>query len=918
MAELPTGTVTFLFSDLEGSTRLWEEHPEAMKGALARHDQILRDAVEGHGGRVVKSTGDGLHAVFGRPEDAVAAAVEAQLGLEAERWFKTGPLRVRIGLHTGTAEARAGDYFGPVLNRAARLAASAHGGQVVVSEATVGVVRDALPVGVALEDLGELQLRDLTRPERVFQVVHPDLPREFPPLRSLEAMPGNLPAQVTSFVGRDQDAKRVAATLEQARVVTLTGVGGVGKTRLALHVAATAVSARYRDGCWLCELGGVRDPEAVPDALVAALGVEPRQGVTVTDALLEYLRTKELLVVLDNCEHLVQPVGELVSRIEQSCAKVQIVATSREGLGVAGEWILAVGSLPVAEPGADLEAVRDCDAGRLFVERAQSVKADFDLDMANADAVAQICRRLDGIPLAIELAAARVTTLSAAELAGRLDQRFRVLAGGQRSAVKRHQTLRAAIDWSYEPLSEPERRMLDRLSVFAGGFTLDAAEAVTVGETVERQDVLDLLGVLVSRSLVEADTRGPETRYRLLETIRDYAQELLDERETARTRSRHAVWCATYVESVAAAHSAAPDDVEWEDELDREVDNLRAAFTWAVDTRDSDTALRLLGNVPVPAISNVALAFRSGADAAIALPGASQHPNLPAALAAAASFANQRGEQDLALRLCDEALAAERRLDTAPDARLWLVRAFIAMSRGAFDQDIEYTQRAAAVHRERGDTAGLAIALGRIAVVRTMLGDSAGATRDAEEALACARTIDARGATLATLSLAAYALADIDPEHALTLINEAIELNMFLGRTPGPMWGVASRIAASLGNRHEALRFMARAIEESHRIGVRPVLQPLLRRAGDLLAPDDPEAAAILHGATEGGTPFPQAEDDHRQAVATLDKSLGATRRKKLNEQGERTGEDGAISLALDAIRGVVDSNSVDATPASP
>jgi predicted ATPase/class 3 adenylate cyclase len=920
MAELPTGTVTFLFSDLEGSTRLWEEHPEAMKGALARHDQILRDAVEGHGGQVVKSTGDGLHAVFGRAEDAVAATVEAQLGLDAERWFETGPLRVRMGLHTGTAETRAGDYFGPALNRAARLAASAHGGQVVVSEATVGVVRDALPDGVGLEDLGEQRLRDLTRPERVFQLVHADLEREFPPLRSLEAVPGNLPTEVTSFVGRDQDSERVAATLEQARVVTLTGVGGVGKTRLALHVAGTtSMSARYRDGCWLCELGAVGDPEAVPDVLVAAFGVEPRQGVTVIDALLEYLRTKELLVVLDNCEHLLQSVGELVARIEQSCAKVQILATSREGLGVAGEWIVAVGSLPVAEAGADLEAVRSCDAVRLFVERAQRVKADFELDTANADAVAQICRRLDGIALAIELAAARVTTLSAAELAGRLDQRFRVLAGGQRSAVKRHQTLRAAIDWSYELLSKPGQRMLDRLSVFAGGFTLDAAEAVTVGEAVERQDVLDLLASLVSRSLVEADTRGPETRYRLLETIRDYAQELLDRRgETSRIRSRHARWYASYAESVAAAHSAAPDDFEWDDELDREVDNLRAAFTWAVDTRDSDTALRLLGNVPVPGVSNVALAFRSGAEGAIALPGASEHPNLPAALAATASFAHQRGETDLAVRLSDEALAAERRLGTAPDARLWLVRAFIAMSRGAFEEDIEYTQRAAAVHRERGDTAGLAIALGRIAVVRTMLGDSAGAIRDAEEALACARTIDARGATMMTLSLAAYALAEIDPERALALINEAIELNMLLGRTPGPMWGVASRIAARLGNRHEALRFLARGIEESHRIGARPVLRPMLRRAGDLLAPDDPEAAAILHGASEGGTPFPQAEDDHRQAVAILDRSLGATRRKKLNEQGERTDEDAGISLALDAIRRAANpNNSVDAAHSS-
>jgi predicted ATPase/class 3 adenylate cyclase/tetratricopeptide (TPR) repeat protein len=915
--ELPSGTVTFLFTDLVGSSRLWEEHPEAMKGALARHDQILRDAVEVHGGQVVKATGDGVHAAFGRAEDAVAAAVEAQVALDAERWFETGPLRVRMGLHTGTAETREGDYYGPALNRAARLAASAHGGQVVVSEATAVVVRDALLDGVGLEDLGEQRLRDLTRPERVFQLVHADLPREFPPLRSLEAVPGNLPAQLTSFVGRERESQRVAATLEQARVVTLTGVGGVGKTRLALHVAGMpSMSARYRDGCWLCELGGVRDREAVPDALVAAFGVEPRQGVTVIDALLEYLRTKELLVVLDNCEHLLQPVGELVSRIEQSCPNVQVLATSREGLGVAGEWILAVGSLPVAEAGADLEAVRGCDAVRLFVERAQSVKADFELDSANVDAVAQICRRLDGIPLAIELAAARVTTLSAVELAGRLDQRFRVLAGGQRSAVKRHQTLRAAIDWSYELLGEPEQRMLDRLSVFAGGFTLDAAEAVTEGEAVERQDVLDLLGVLVSRSLVEADTGGPETRYRLLETIRDYAQQLLDQRgETSQVRDRHAKWYATYAESVTAAHSATPDDVEWEDELDREVDNLRAAFMWAVDTQDSDTALRLLGNVPAPGLSNVALAFRAAADAAIALPGTPEHPNLPPALAAAASFANQRGEPELALRLSDEALAAEGRLGTGPDARLLHVRAFIAMSTGAFNEHIEYMQRAADVHRAKGDTAGLAIALGSSAVVRTISGDSAGAVSDAEEALACARTIDARGATMMTLSLAAYALADSDPERALTLMNEAIELNMLLGRTPGPMWGVASRIAENLGNHLDALRFLARAIEQSHRMGARPVLRPMLRRAGDLLAPDDPEAAAILHGAGEGGMPSPQTEDDHRQAVAILDRSLGATRRNKLNEQGERTDEDAAISLALDAMRRVADANSaVDAT----
>jgi predicted ATPase/class 3 adenylate cyclase len=907
MAELPAGTVTFLFTDLESSTRLWEEHPEAMKGALARHDVILRDAVEGRGGQVVKTTGDGVHAAFGRAEDAVAAAVEAQLALDAESWGETGPLRVRMGLHTGTAESRDGDYFGPALNRAARLSDSAHGGQVVVSQATEGLVRDALTDGVDLEDLGEQRLRDLSRTERVFQLVHVGLPREFPPLRSLDALQGNLPVQVTSFVGREQESEQVAAALDHSRVVALTGVGGVGKTRLALHVASTAsISADYRDGCWLCELDPVRDAEAVADAMVAVFDVEPRQGTSVTDSLLDFLRAKDLLLVLDNCEHLLEPVSGLLSRIEQSCPSVQILATSREGLGVPGEQILAVGSLPVVEAGSDLEGVRGCDAVRLFVERAQRVKADFALDVTNADAVAQVCRRLDGIALAIELAAARVVTLSAVELAGRLDQRFQVLSGGRRTAVKRHQTLRAAIDWSYELLGEPEQRMLDRLSIFAGGFTLDAAEAVTVGPAVGADEVLDLLAALVRQSLADADTRGPETRYRMLETIREYAQEQLDRRgETGGTRSRHAAFYATYAESVAAAHSASPNDFEWEEELAREVDNLRAAFIWAVDSQDTDAALRLLGNISVPGMSGVVLAFRSTADAAIELPAASGHPNFPVALAVAGWFANQRGDSELAVQRCDDAIRAAGQFGTQPDPRIWQVRAFIAMSRGAFDEYVDYTERAAAEHRVRGDDAGLAIAVGQIAVGRVLLGDTAGAAREAEEALALVRRIDAEGATVGVLSLTAFALADSDPERAFALVNEAIERNEVLGRTSGPMWGVASHIAANLGNRHDALRFSALAIEQSDRMGARPVLRPLLRRAGDLLAPDDPEAAAILHGTGEGGFPSPHTEEDHRKAVAGLDTALGADRRRNLNERGKQMNEDAAISFAIDAIRRV-------------
>jgi class 3 adenylate cyclase len=384
MSELPTGTVTFLFTDLEGSTRLWEEHPGAMRSALARHDAILRDAVESQGGSVVKTTGDGLHAVFATAESAVGAAVAMQRELAAQSWGDFGVMGVRVGIHTGEAELRAGDYFGSALNRAARLMAAAHGGQVVVSQATASVLHDDLPEGIGLLDLGEHRLRDLSRPERVFQVTHLDLVRDFAPLRSLDSFPGNLPLSVTSFVGRERELMSVTQSLSDARVVTLTGVGGVGKTRLALQVAA-AVQSAYPDGSWLCELAGVRDPEAVPDALLAAFDMQARPGVTASDTVLELLGNKQILLIVDNCEHLLLAVARLVSAIERSCSGVEVLATSREGLDIDGERILVVSSLEMPDASDELDAIGQVDSVRLFVERAQAVSGDFALSPANAD-----------------------------------------------------------------------------------------------------------------------------------------------------------------------------------------------------------------------------------------------------------------------------------------------------------------------------------------------------------------------------------------------------------------------------------------------------------------------------------------------------------------------------------------------------
>ena len=556
MAELPTGTVTFLFTDLEGSTRLWEEHPDAMRVVLSRHDEILRNAVTAHAGHVVKSTGDGVHAVFATAYDAVTAAIAAQLALTREPWPEDVPVKVRMGLHTGEAELREGDYYGSTTNRAARLMAVAHGGQILCTLATLGLVRDDLPAGAKFVDLGEHGLRDLAYPERVFQIVHPDLPRDFPLLRSIGAYPTNLPQQLTTFVGREDEIAEVAEALKQSRVVTLTGVGGVGKTRLALHVAA-AVLPRFPDGAWVSELGPVRDAAAIPEVVATAIGAPPPQGRSVVAGLLDYLQEKQLLLVLDNCEHVIAAVADIVREIAQRCPRVAILATSREGLGVAGERLVVVGSLRVAAEGAVLEAALNSDAVRLFEQRAAAVRADFTVDEANVGAVLEICRRLDGIPLAIELAAARIRALAPAEIAQRLGERFRLLTGGSRTAVERHQTLRAAVDWSYDLLDERERTVLRRLAAFAGGFDLEAAEAVTAGDGVDPIDVVDRLEELVEKSLTVASGGGPITRYRLLETIRQYAQERLEEAgESDVIRGRHARYFLTLAERGARSCAA--------------------------------------------------------------------------------------------------------------------------------------------------------------------------------------------------------------------------------------------------------------------------------------------------------------------------------------------------------------------------
>ncbi|MGH4006590.1 MAG: LuxR C-terminal-related transcriptional regulator [Pseudonocardiaceae bacterium] len=595
---LPVGTVTFMLTDVEGSTRLWESAPEAMGIAVARHYELLDAAIALHGGvrPLEQGEGDSVVAAFARASDAVAAALDVQRAFHSEGWPEGASLRLRIALHTAEAQLRdENNYFGRAVNRCGRLRAVAHGGQVVLSRTTRDLTLDRLPEDAALVDLGVHRLRDLGRPEQIFGLVHPDLPTEFPALCSLGTIPNNLPGELTSFVGRCTELTQIGDALQRARLLTLTGSGGCGKTRLALQAAADAMD-RHPDGVWLVELARLADAALLPAAMIDALGLREMPGRALLNTLVEHLRARRALVVLDNCEHLLSACAQFADVLLRGCASVTILATSRAPLGVPGEvtWRVPSMSLP-AEPAREpIEALRLSDAVSLFIDRARQVRPDFALTAANAPAVAQICHDLDGIPLAIELAAVRVRMLAPEQVAHALSDRFHLLTGGARTVMPRHQTLAASIDWSHELLDDGERTLLRRLSVFAGGWTLDAAEQVCPGEGIDRYDVLDLLTGLVDKSLVTTDEQGSETRYRLLETVRQYATARLAEAgELDAVRDRHLAYHVGLVEAGEPQVLAAGHDDPMLHTLVTELPNLRAALEWAATT-NPDAALRLV------------------------------------------------------------------------------------------------------------------------------------------------------------------------------------------------------------------------------------------------------------------------------------------------------------------------------------
>ena len=662
-----------------------------MAAALARHNALMRAALEARGAYVFKTMGDSFCAAFAQPHQATAAAFDAQRALAAEDFSAVEGVFVRMAVHTGTADEREGDYLGPVVNRVARLLAIGHGGQVLVSGTTADLLQAQMPPQFSLRELGAHRLKDLAQPERVYQLVAPQLIEEFPALRSVDAFSNNLPLQLTSFVGREHELAEIKRLLESHRLVTLVGTGGAGKTRCALHVGADLLEG-FSDGVWLVDLAPISDASVVSAEIARALGVREEPYRPLLDTLQSYLKGRRLLLTLDNCEHVIAEARNVVVAILRGCPDVRILATSRESLGVGGECVFRLPSLAVPPAGeaVTVQWALGYDAVALFTERALAGNARFEITDENAAHVTEICRRLDGIPLAIELAAARVKVLSPQQLAQKLDARFRVLTGGDRSALPRQQTLRATIDWSFDLLGERERALFRRLSIFAGGCSLQAATAICSGEGMDEWEVLDSISSLVDKSLVVVESFGDEQRYRMLVSIREYGLERLAEAaEGEAIAAKHARFYATFVQELRPLVRAL-DDAEWRRSVLTEFDNLRAAIEWTIfKGHEPEIGLRLLAEMEWAELitsSHEALTwFEAAADLVGIMPDALVHARILRHCVALESLVGRpfAAREHMAFRAVEVAKAAN---DADEIARALTMLGAAYRSAGRFDE----------------------------------------------------------------------------------------------------------------------------------------------------------------------------------------------------------------------------------------
>ncbi len=752
-------TVTLLFTDIDGSTRLLEHLGGAYATLLADHHRIIDDIVAAHGGTRVDSAGDGLFVSFPSARAGLLASIDAQRALAAHAWPADVEVKVRMGLHSGEPMSADARYVGIDVHRAARICAAGHGGQILVSETAQALIGTSLPEGVTLRSLGDHRLKDLAAAVRIYQVVAAGLPDAFPPVRSLETLPNNLPRQLSSFVGRSQEIADADQRLADTALLTLTGPGGVGKTRLALEVGAYLVD-RYPGGVWFVEFSTLNDAALVADTVASALRIKPSAEDTAA-SVAAALAERPTLLILDNCEHLLDAVVDVVATLLARCPDLRVIATSREAFGIAGESQLPVPSMAVpttvgAWTPEELERLSAYDAVRLFLDRGRAIDPGFRLTDENAEAIAQICRRLDGIPLAVELAAARVRSLPPAQIAARLNDRFRLLTGGSRTALPRHRTLRAAMDWSFDLLPETERHLLPRLSVFAGSFSLEAAEAVAGGGTVEAEEVLDLLERLIDKSLLVAEATPTEARYHMLETIRDYAQERLSETDEALgVHARHRDWYLAIVEAARAGFFSGAEQAGWLTRLSDDHDNLRAALNWSHEDPDGASAELTLAS-GLWRFWEIRGHLAEGAawlDRALARTGGEISVRRANALTGAGVLAGQRGDHVAAAAFHDASLV---------------------------------------LHRELGDPRGIAAACSNAASIAVELGDVERARALYQECIANTEAVgDDQGAAFGIINLADLVARHGEADEADGLYARAIGIFQRLGDA----WGMAQATA---------------------------------------------------------------------------------------------------------------------------
>jgi predicted ATPase/class 3 adenylate cyclase len=916
---MPTGTVTFLFTDIEGSTKMWERNPSVMQNALSRHDEILADAIEANGGYVFKTVGDAFCASFSNALDALEAALSAQQALSTEAWSEQiGAIRVRMALHAGTAEERGGDYFGPPVNRVARLLSAGHGGQVLLSHAAQELTRDDLPEGASLRDLGERRLKDLFRPERVFQLITHDLPSGFPPLKTLDARLNNLPTQPTPLVGRQKELSEIADLVRrpEVRLLTLTGPGGTGKTRLSLQVAADLLD-EFEGGVFFVALAPISDQRLVASAIAEPLGVRESADRTLTEALKDYLRDKEILLVLDNFEQVLEAaplVGELLS----ACPRLKALSTSRGALRVYGEHEYAVPPLALPDPRRlpPISKLSQYESVRLFIERARAAKGDFEVTNESAPAVAEICVRLDGLPLAIELAAARTRILTPQAMLSRLDSRMKLLRGGARDLPERQRTLRGAIDWSHDLLEEDEQVLFRRLSVFVGGLTLEAAEEVCDADGGLGLDVLDGVESLLAKSLLrrQEEETEEEPRFYMLETIREYATERLEESgEAEALRRPHAEHFLGLAEE-AEPELRGPHQLERFEMLEGEHDNLRAALSWAIAGGGADTALRLAGALWWFWFVRGHLSEgRRRLEEALAQDGRSATSSVRAkALVGAGRLAAEQGDPERATVLLEEGVALFREAGSEglADAldNLGIAQAYC----GELDRAKALFEESAGLFREAGDGWGVAECLNNLALTARTQGELEQATALHEESLKIRRELgDKRGIAMSLSNLAALALIREDHERVERLSEEGLALSRVLGDKDGMganLGHLGMAILLGRGNPERGRELLQESLILCQEVGntyhVHAALMNLALAAG---ATGDALREARLFGAAQGlresaGMSLMDLEAREYSGHPV------ATARAEVEEAWERAWEEGramnpdeAISYALES-----------------